>query len=433
MRCVRTLFLGLLLHCSSCIASPEYSASYCIANSSNILNASIAIDSIDADISVPDTIATYIKPDSILTTNTLSAVALSDTLSQSASRAYPAFLDRFGGFGRFVGRIIAAFDNIDTTYIERIHYNFTAMAQATTNYEAYALGTPNRNEFLSFTQHPDFRLGPYFGWRWLVLGYTYDMTSIGANSFQRGSKVEFSIYSSMVGVDFIWRRTGSDFFLSHVRGLGDEAQEYEGHDISNYLSTKITGINAYYVFNHRKFSNPAIYSQGTIQRRSAGSWQIGANVTAHEINFNYDALPKELFKESGSNTYSTLEHVKYINYSVNAGYSYNWVFHRGWCFGISLMPALSYKFASMKSNVYEGDDTDNNIFKNKVEENLWRRGNFNIDITGRTGIIYNTGRWFTGFFVVMHDYNYRRDDIVYINVFGTANICGGFYFQRRKN
>jgi len=351
------------------------------------------------------------------------------------------FLERLGGFGRFIKRAVDAFNDIDSNYVEPIHYNFTAMGQMTTNFERYVVSSSDYDAKLTFAQHPDLRIGPYFGWRWLFFGYTYDLTSLGKTRHKRGDKIEFSLYSSVIGVDLIWRRTGSDFYLKSVSGLGEEAKAYEGETFDDYIRTNMMGVNIYYVFNHRKFSHPAIYSQSTIQRRSAGSWQLGASLTFHDIHFDYDALPKSMFSElNAQNQYASLELVKYFDASITFGYAYNWVFHRGWCLGISLLPAIGYKRASTQTAVFEepeGQDASGaehpSYLSEKIDDIFRKRGNLNFNVTGRLGLIYNTGRWFTGLFGIVHNYNYRRDDIRFTNVFGTVNVCGGFYFQKRKN
>lgn len=402
---------------------------------------------------LPDTVV-IIRTDSVSAAqpDTLSAAA--DTLSAEAFTAdslaaaslaaltvakKPSFLERCGAVGRWLKRLVDSFDDINPEYIEPIGYNFTAMGQVTTNFERYTISLDDYSQTLSFRQRPDLRVGPYFGWRWLFFGYTYDMTSFGKSAPRRGSKTEFSLYTSRVGIDLMWRRTGSDFYLRKVHGFGDAGQEYEGRDIEDYISTSITGLNFYYIFNYHKFSNPAIFSQSTIQRKSAGSWQLGFGVTAHDIRFNYEALPAAMFSEVATNQYATLSRAKYMNYNISVGYGYNWVFHRGWCLGISLMPALGYKWASAQTAVFAGDGTEDamqgegsNVFSQKIDEIFRKRGNLNLDVTGRMGIIYNTGRWFVGLFGIVHNYNYRRDEILFTDVFGNVNLCSGFYFQKRK-
>ena len=336
--------------------------------------------------------------------------------------------------GNFLVHIIDAFDDIDTAYVERNRYNFTLMGQTTSNLEWYQLGTSDYSNGMSFAQHPDLRFGPFFGWRWLFFGWSFDVGNKGGRKSQ-GTRFELSLYTSMIGVDLIYRRTGSDFYLQKVKGLGDDAKKYEGSDC-DYLSTSVTGVNLYYVLNHRRFSNPAVYSQSTIQRRSAGSWLFGASVTSHDINFDYSKLPKELFAETEvENRFASLERIKYTDFSLSAGYAYNWVPARNWCFGITASPAIGYKRASTKTVILEDEETGKtygNSFMNRMDELFRHRGNLNFNLTGRIGGIFNNGRWFAGLFGVIHTFNYRAGDIRFSNSFGTVNLCGGFYFQQKK-
>ena len=340
---------------------------------------------------------------------------------------------KMGAFGRFIERVIDAFDDVDSNYIHHIDYNFTAMAQATTNFERYTIGTSDYSESISFSQRPDFRIGPYLYYRWIGFGYSYDMTSLGKAVRKRGQKFEFSLYTSMIGLDLIYRKTGSDFFLRQVNGLGEEAHAYEGSDIDDYISTKVMGLNLYYTFNHRKFSNPAMYSQSAIQRRSAGSWQLGFSFSLSDIRFDNAALPDALYNQTTSHEWRTLERVKYKDFSINFGYAYNWAFARNWCAGISLQPAIGYKKASTQVAVMESETNEDNSFLHKISEIFRLRGNLNFDFNGRLGVVYNNGRWFVGAFSVVHNYNYVRDDIRYTDIFGATNLYGGFYFQRKKH
>ena len=345
-------------------------------------------------------------------------------------------LEKVRSYGNFFVRVIDAFDTIDSTYVERIGYNFTAMLQGTQNYEFYSVGSRDYATLLAFAQHPDFRIGPYFGWRWLFLGYTFDVTHIGKHNVKTGRKFEFSIYTSMLNFDLIYRKTGSDFFLRRVGGLGDEARTLEGSD-TRFINASVIGANIYYNFNHRRFSAPAVFSQSTIQRRSAGSWQVGLGVTHHDVRFHYSELPAELFAQTETEgQFRALERLKYIDYSLTGGYAYNWVFHRGWCLGIAATPAIGYKRTSAETAIVEASDVEpepqyDSRFLNKLDEIFRRRGNINFDVTGRLGIIYNSGRWFAGAFGVIHNYNYVGGGLQFTNTFGNANICVGFYFHRK--
>ena len=82
-------------------------------------------------------------------------------------------------------RTIRGFSYIDENYVEPQHYNWSVMAQATYTYDYYRLSAVGDNsQSVSFAPTPSFKVGPYFGWRWVFLGYTFDLRKIdiGAKS-----------------------------------------------------------------------------------------------------------------------------------------------------------------------------------------------------------------------------------------------------------
>ncbi len=175
------------------------------------------------------------------------------------------------------------FNRIDTNYIEPQHYNYTLMLQNTNTYQVYRLSGKN-GESVTFAPEITYRLGPYVGWRWVFLGYTVDLKHISFKS-DHTSKKEFdlSLYSSLLGVDLFWRKTGNDYKIRSMH-LGDsfDASSMKGVPFGG-IESKIRGVNFYYIFNHRKFSYPAAYSQSTCQRRSAGSALAGIGYTRHSL------------------------------------------------------------------------------------------------------------------------------------------------------
>ena len=157
-------------------------------------------------------------------------------------------------------RMLRRFSEIDTNYVEPQHYNWALMMQGTYNYDIYRLSTTGDNkQSVTFAPVPTFKFGPYFGWRWIFLGYTIDLKSL---SFRR-TKQEFDIsfYAAQVGIDLYYRRTGSDYKIRNVdlgKNINTDMLEDVGFD---GLSVGITGFNAYYIFNHKRFSYPAAFNQ----------------------------------------------------------------------------------------------------------------------------------------------------------------------------
>ena len=320
--------------------------------------------------------------------------------------------------GRKIRNEVKDFNAIDTNYISPNKYNLAFMLEHSTWYEHYRLGNNNRNhpKRLSFSPSLGTKLGVYFGWRWIFLGYTFDIEDLFGDNKDKPKKKEMSlnIYSSKFGVDLYYRKTGSDFKL----------RSYEGFDLNDPslknihfdgLESSIRGLNAYWIFNHRKFSYPAVYSQSTNQRRSAGSFMAGFSYSQHRISFDYAKLPPAILDRLSPSL--QFSHIKYSDYSLGFGYGYNWVFAKNWVSNLSLLPGIGYK----KSRI------DDNDFKTES----WIK-DINFDLITRAGIVYNNSKYFVGASLVLHTYDYRKPSLSVTNSFGTLRINAGFNFWRRK-
>ena len=95
-------------------------------------------------------------------------------------------------------------NDIDTNYISPNLYNLAFMLEHSTWYEHYQLGT-NQNyqtQKLNFSPNLGTKMGIYFGWRWIFLGYTFDIEDLFGDNKNKPKKKEMSlnIYSSKFGV-----------------------------------------------------------------------------------------------------------------------------------------------------------------------------------------------------------------------------------------
>ena len=114
-----------------------------------------------------------------------------------------------------IRRTVREFDRLNNDYIEPQHYEFTVMGQITRTFESFILSSNGQQIKLA----PDglTKIGPYFGWRWFFLGYTFDIKNIGFSQSGLRKEFDLSIYSSQVGIDIFYRRTGNDYKIRDVR------------------------------------------------------------------------------------------------------------------------------------------------------------------------------------------------------------------------
>lgn len=353
----------------------------------------------------------------------------------------------FHRLGKTFTNFFREFSNIDEQYIEPQHYNYTVMLQNTNTYEVYTL-YGEEGQRISFAPDPSWRLGPYLGWRWVFLGYTIDLKHINMKS-NHSSKKEFnlSLYSSLLGVDLFWRQTGNDYHIQRM-DLGTEVNTDALRKVSfDGFKGSIKGLNLYYIFNHRKFSYPAAYSQSTKQKLSAGSWMVGLGYTQHQLEVDWDKLSNivderlnqksrtqqnqeartqlnqegEIQTEAKIDSSLMFSKVRYSDYSATVGYGYNWVFAKNWLFNASLSVGLAY-------NHSRSDDPEQDKFNLKN----FNFKNFNIDGVGRFGVVWNNDKWYAGISSVIHSYNYHKDHFSTNNSFGSLNIYVGVNFGKKR-
>ena len=111
-----------------------------------------------------------------------------DTLEQKRPNILSVIAGGIGNAGEDVARTIRhtgrkirkVVNNVDTNYISPNRYNLAFMLEHSTWYEHYRLGSREneRPQSINFSPNMGMKLGVYFGWRWIFLGYTFDIEDL---------------------------------------------------------------------------------------------------------------------------------------------------------------------------------------------------------------------------------------------------------------
>ena len=326
---------------------------------------------------------------------------------------YPGYIIDYTSKGiKFTNDVIDKhLDSKDTRYITPNLYKWTFMLQYSDCYEYYKFSA--RNTPQSITLSPDNRnkLGVYVGWKWIFLGWSFDLG-------RHNTKADwnFSFYTAKVGIDVFHRKTGENFKLRKLSGFTDPIS---GKDIIpqqrlfDGISVEQTGVNLYYIFNNKKFSYPAAYSQTGNQRISCGSFILGFSYSRQSFEMDITKFEDKIKEAMPSSM--NFKRIKYHDYSINAGFSYNWVFAKNCLANLSLTPAIGYKRSRIST------DEDKSIFNN-----------INIDFVSRAAIVYNNSRFFVGASLVSHTYTYRKKALSIVNGFGVFNVYTGVNLFRKE-
>ena len=312
------------------------------------------------------------------------------------------------------------FNATDTTYILPSKYNLTFMLEQSTWFEHYRLGISgeNGNQVLGFAPKVNTKLGLYFGWRWIFLGYSFDLSSLFKKEREKTrTEMVFNLYSAKFGLDLYYRKSGNNFKITSCKNF-NLSEDYVGTNFSGFQSS-IKGLNAYYIFKSDKYSYPAAYSQSTNQKKSCGSFMAGFAYSQHQLTFDQSKLPQKIQEQI--NPSSAFRKLNYTDYNLSFGYGYNWVFAKNCLLNISLLPAIGYK----KARINDMQDTEDFSWTKWVND-------INFDLITRAGITWNNTKYYVGATFILHTYDYRKDKFSMTNSFGSLKIYAGFNFWKRK-
>ena len=165
-----------------------------------------------------DSVSVYDTPDS---DGIVSDAAASDALQPEKKKGC--------WFGRTCKNIFGFFTaEPDTMFIEPQLYNFTVMAQTTLTDDYFTLEGDDEH-VISFAPSRKLKLGPYFGWRWLFYGYTFNVNTINLSS--KHIDINTTLYTPAIAVDIVYRKLGDGYTLRSMQnGENDATEMLKGMD-----------------------------------------------------------------------------------------------------------------------------------------------------------------------------------------------------------
>ena len=322
------------------------------------------------------------------------------SLTATADETPPGH-DRFKEFwGRVDKWLCDRYYNIsvDTDYITRPQTRWTVKARY--NLTGSSVDTHTTMGDLNTHTHSTNKskntvslAGSYTG---ITLALTFNPSSFVGwyNDFEYNTNE----YYNRMGFDIIVQRA------KNVRGWTQTGNAPRTEIEKEKISLRSFNFNYYYAFNHKRFSYPAAFNQSYIQKRSAGSFMLGASFQWQKLHTASDATV--------DNKAVTL---KAANIGIGAGYGYNFVIQKNWLLHLSALPTfIVYSKAGQRTE----------------DETLTMPYHFpEFIMTGRTALIRNFGRYFAGGTMV---FNYtligQRDRLQVGNSKWRARAFIGFRF-----
>jgi hypothetical protein len=252
-------------------------------------------------------------------------------------------------------------DAIDTAYITRPRTKWTVTARLNVSgADINTEGIDNGHHFKS-EMKADYKSTLSLGVSYLGFTLSAALNPAKLIGKYRDYELNFNSYGRRFGFDIIYQDAHNFTGWHDTEGM--ERIELP----ADILSVKTLNLNAFYVFNRRRFSYPAAFSQSYIQKQSAGSFLLGLSG-----QWQYATVDAQQFESQ----------YKAITIGIGAGYGYNWVPGRNWLVHLSALP--TFCLVSHKTLLVNNEDVP---FKYHFPE---------VIITGRRAVVRQFGNWFAG-------------------------------------
>lgn len=294
-------------------------------------------------------------------------------------------LDSIAEWGRFPRFCINTyrwgarfFNSYDSTYVEGSGklFNVKTRVEAWTDNYNFRFDNGYRMEMLS---KPTTSLGFYLTYMAVSVGYDLNFGTLFNGSSESRKKFNFQFNCSLFAADCYWITNDVG---TTIKRIGTPSHSQKVDIPFSGIDTRLWGVDLYYFFNHKHYSQAAAFAYSKIQRKSSGSLYAGLSFWGQDYKFDFSEFADE-FAPGKPESWGYHYQVKNKNYALKIGYAYNWVFHRGWLLGISEAPTFG-----IRTGIINTDTPDPTP----------KRTTFALSNRARLSIIYNYNkRWFFGF------------------------------------
>ena len=315
---------------------------------------------------------------------------------------------------------------VDRRYIDAPEKPWRIIVRGSVNQSIVSMTTVGTMAGEAYSAKPHLKTEPsryvglWAGYRGCGLGYT---ANVGGD---KGSYLTFNATGKFYGANIrihSFENNSPNFDLNSDLITEKDKDEWGEVKLTNPIKVRTVIADAYYLFNGKRFSFAAAYSQSKLQKRSAGSLLAGAMYYNGQIDYASDSNADLIYMMHG------LGRVKLWQGSVGVGYAYNWVPCRGLLISGMAMPMLTlvnrikaYGYGTNIEQLME-DPTfwDKDISNDAWDE--WFYGNVRISPMGdktfnsgmtvnfdaRLSVTYNFGRYFVGAYGQFSNMRYHHD------------------------
>ena len=285
-------------------------------------------------------------------------------------------LDSIATWGKFPRFVVNTyrwggkfFNGYDTTYVRSTGYKFSAKITTESWLDGYSFRLPNKTGIF-MRSDPSTSVGVYLTYLAVSAGYDINVSKLFGGADQSRKRLRFGFNCMLFAAEA--------YLISNNVGttLKKFGPEHHLNLPFDAIDNSTWGVDAYYFFNHKRYSEAASFNYSRLQQKSQGAFYTGFSIYSQRLRFDFSGLPEELKTILPSHWNNYIYQVNTHNYALRFGYGYNWVFAPKWVLGVSESPIIGVRKGYVNSDI------------SKVSLSLYNRM--------KLSVVWNNGPWFAG-------------------------------------
>ncbi|MCM1320100.1 MAG: DUF4421 domain-containing protein [Muribaculaceae bacterium] len=298
------------------------------------------------------------------------------------------------------------FNTYDPEYVVGTGKKWKAMVKLSNWTDSYAMTLHKTH--IRMLSNVYSNVGPYISFMAVSVGYEANLNRLISHIPARQKRWEFNFSTSLFWVNAYYTSNRDGTIIRNFGSYRDAKGHSWIHQKFPDLQLRNYGVDLYYFFNHKRYSQGAAYSFSKYQLKSQGSLLLGFSFSHQYIDMDFAGLPGAMLTTlpEGSLMHYTFS---YNDYCLMLGYGYNIVPGKHWLLNITALPNVGVKHCM-------------------PETTGGRREMFSLNMRGDMSAVYNLDSFFLGIFghVDLHWFNTSR--LSFINAVVSFGAQAGFRF-----
>ncbi len=309
--------------------------------------------------------------------------------------------------------------NYDTNYYHSYLDQLTTRVFSSVKYANFSIVDQNINKSISYNVNNRVMLG--VGANYSVFGLNIAF-SAPFNEWDEGKfgKTEYldmqsHLYLRKYVVDFYLQRY-QGFYMSDPEGMIQNWIVPDSFPKRPDIRIVDAGLNVQFVFNSKKFSYRAAYLQNEWQKKSAGSFILGASVFYVLVRGDSTLIPSQVAPSDFAQGHKYDKSTQF-SLGINGGYSHTFVAWKNFFLvvGVSAGPALG------TTSVHQTD------LKQVTKSGM----TVNLNALGRASLGYNSSKFYVGVFYLNQVVGNKLPQNDVWNFFNTGNFRFNLVYRFR--